>query len=217
MRDVPYRLALTLNMLLDAPSLFERLHRLEWYGSLLQEWVDGLALMPGDHVAEIGCGPGLLVRSLADRGTVVTGIDRSAAMVRRARHNNAGLANAHIEQGSLPDLPGAAGRFDVVLAASLLNVVPDPAAAMQGMVRLLRPGGVLSVLVPLPDHAQAGALAESWGLTGMSRAALRQWASLSRKMPQAQLLELFGMAGLQQVTTRRALGGTVALVTGRCP
>lgn len=217
MRDLPYRLGLTLRMMMDAPGLFEMLHQLDWYSGMLQDWVDGLALTTADHVADIGCGPGLLVRTLAERGVLVTGIDRSPAMLRRAQRNLANLPNARIEQGSLPNLPGPSERFDVILAASVLNVVPDPLASLRGMVRLLRPGGIVSVLVPLPNHAQAGALADRWHLRGWSRAALRHWASLSRKMPEAQILGLYRLAGLEQVTLRRVLGGTVALVSGHRP
>lgn len=72
-------------LLANAPALFARLYRFEWYGGTLRRWVDQLELPDGASILEIGCGLGKLTHDLAKRGYRVTGVDRSPSMIRRAR------------------------------------------------------------------------------------------------------------------------------------
>ncbi|MDY6818757.1 MAG: methyltransferase domain-containing protein [Halobacteriales archaeon] len=54
------------------------------------DWlIDALNLSPGDRVLDLGCGPGLYCKRLADRGLEVTGVDISATAVERATHRAA--------------------------------------------------------------------------------------------------------------------------------
>src|SRR2546425_10052948 len=48
-------------------------------------WIDELALVPGSHVLEVGCGAGFLSVELAQRGLRVHAIDSAQAMVEVAR------------------------------------------------------------------------------------------------------------------------------------
>jgi ubiquinone/menaquinone biosynthesis C-methylase UbiE len=72
--------------------------RLEWA-------VSRLALQPDHHVLELGCGHGVAAGLVCDRlrSGHVTAVDRSAAMIDRARRRNA----HHVEAGTL-DLAVAA-------------------------------------------------------------------------------------------------------------
>ncbi len=108
-------------------------------------------LEPGARVVDIGGGTGGFAVRLAQQGHAVTVVDPSpdalAALGRRA--DEAGVADLVTGvQGDLTDLgttPG--GSADVVLCHGVLEVVPDPGAALRTIADALRPGGLLSLLV----------------------------------------------------------------------
>jgi SAM-dependent methyltransferase len=118
-----------------------------------------LPLLPGRglRVADLGCGTGTLSRLLAEEGAhVVTGVDLSPEMIRRAGEKNAGTMPRPqfvVADAAEPPLPASA--FDVVLSRHVLWAMPDPAAALQRWIDLLVPGGVL-ILVEGRWHTGAG-------------------------------------------------------------
>lgn len=106
-------------------------------------------LEPGARVVDIGGGTGGFAVRLAQQGHAVTVVDPSpdalAALGRRA--DEAGVADLVTGvQGDLTDLD-IAGGADVVLCHGVLEVVPDPAAALRTIAGVLGEGGLLSLLV----------------------------------------------------------------------
>jgi ubiquinone/menaquinone biosynthesis C-methylase UbiE len=99
---------------------------------------------PGAAVVDLGCGTGSLAVLLASAGHDVRGLDFSGQMVEAARAK-ATAAELAIEfvQGDAAHPPYPEGSFDVVMARHVLWALPDPAAAVDKWVRLLRPDGVL--------------------------------------------------------------------------
>jgi ubiquinone/menaquinone biosynthesis C-methylase UbiE len=95
----------------------------------------------GMHILDLGTGIGAMAAELAKRypGTQITGLDRSEAQlaVARARHPVATYV-----QGDATAMPFADGTFDRVHASWLLEHVPDPAAVVREVRRVLRRGGV---------------------------------------------------------------------------
>lgn len=212
-----YRAELTLLAVSNAPALFRHLYGLPWYGGLLRQWAgDSLAAATGTvrDLCEIGCGPGDLLHDLVQPSQQATGLDASAAMLRAARPHPL----VRFQSGRLPDLPLADGSQDVVLAASVLNCVPDPLASLAGMVCITRIGGVVSVLVPTGPRASVGDLlrdAGTLGLAGRSAAALVHWLRMARGIDPAEAARWFTAAGLQQVTITPYLKGRVSGIRGR--
>lgn len=106
--------------------------------------MDELDPAPGQHVADVGCGPGLTTLELARRvgpDGSATGVDVSARMVEAAtaRAAAAGVANARFETGD----PGAGpiGSFDGVFSRFGVMFFDDPSAAFTNIARSIRPGG----------------------------------------------------------------------------
>ncbi|OIJ64179.1 class I SAM-dependent methyltransferase [Streptomyces mangrovisoli] len=108
--------------------------RAAWAGRL-REW---LPERPAD-VLDLGCGTGSLSLLAAEAGHRVTGIDRSPAMVERARAKLAGR-DAVFLTGDAAAPPVGEQRFDVVLVRHVLWALPDPARALRHWHGLLRPG-----------------------------------------------------------------------------
>jgi ubiquinone/menaquinone biosynthesis C-methylase UbiE len=79
-------------------------------------------------------------------------------MVAKARTNasDAALANVEFREGLLEALPIETGWADVVISNGVLNLVPDKAAAIAEMYRVLRPGGRLQAAdIVLARHVSA--------------------------------------------------------------
>lgn len=130
--------------------------------ALAREWL-GLPRNPDAAVLDVACGPGNVSRALATglspRGLVV-GIDASASMLERAAREPAERI-AYV-RGDAADLPFRAGCFDAVCCFGALYLFADPWAALDGMARVLRPGGRIVFLTsrwpqtpPVALHAGA--------------------------------------------------------------
>ncbi|MFI5783320.1 methyltransferase domain-containing protein [Nocardia sp. NPDC051570] len=106
-------------------------------------------------VLDVGGGNGLDALQLAGQGHQVTIVDPSQASLDEAATLAASHGCAERIQTCLADIEAlpdvAAGdSFDLVMAHNVLQYVPDQAEALAATVRVLAPGGVLSVLVPNP-------------------------------------------------------------------
>jgi len=119
----------------------------------LTDWMlERLAAQPGQTLLELGAGTGetgLLAARLVDPGGRVILTDRSTAMLAAAerRAQELGLSNVELRALDMEaiDLPEAAA--DGVLCRLALMLVPDTAAALAGIRRVLRPGGRLIATV----------------------------------------------------------------------
>ena len=101
-------------------------------------------------VLDIGGGTGGLAVRIGALGHRVTVVDPSpdalAALDRRAREHDVEVTGRQGDLSSLFDVVGPACA-DVVLCHGVLEVVDDPVAALASLGRVVRPGGVLSLLV----------------------------------------------------------------------
>ena len=112
----------------------------------------------GLDIVDAGGGTGGFAVPLAAAGHRVTVVDPSpdslAALQRRAAERGLGDRVVGL-QGDLADLGAlvALASTDLVLCHSVLEVVEDPALALQAAASVLRPGGRLSLLVANRDAA----------------------------------------------------------------
>lgn len=126
------------------------------WASLRQILRDGQGSHPGaPRVLDCGGGSGSLAVPLAAHGAVVTVVDVSidalATLMRRAAE--AGVSDrvtaVQGEAESLAEL-APADAFDLVLAHDVLEDVGNPVLVLRQIAGVLRPGGVLSVVVANP-------------------------------------------------------------------
>ena len=118
---------------------------------------------PGDRLLDLGCGAGRHAFEALRHGAKVVACDADEGELRTV----ASIAAAMDETGEAPPpaqaaavggdataMPFGDGFFDRVIAAEVLEHIPDDQAALHEIARVLRPGGLLAVTVPawLPER-----------------------------------------------------------------
>ncbi|KAK3367575.1 S-adenosyl-L-methionine-dependent methyltransferase [Podospora didyma] len=109
--------------------------------------LERLAVTPGCHVLDVGCGPGNLTAHIADlageSGSVV-GIDPSLERIALAQEKS--RPNLAFHEGIAEDLSCfRSDTFDIVFVNSTLHWVQDQPTAMKEFARVLKPGGRLGI------------------------------------------------------------------------
>jgi ubiquinone/menaquinone biosynthesis C-methylase UbiE len=104
------------------------------------------ALKPaiGEHVLDIGSGPGLLAYEIAAAiGPMghLSGIDASGAMVAMAAKRCACQSWAEFRTADAAKLPYPDHSFEAAVSTQVYEYVPDVPAALRELHRVLRPGG----------------------------------------------------------------------------
>ena len=120
-------------------------------------WARALGhLLPPLRVADLGCGEGYLTLETSRWAAKVYAIDRSKAVLDRAR----GLAerrkvtNVVWKKGDLEKLPLPDESVDVALLSQALHHAEDPARALREAVRIVVPGGRV-LLLDLREHDES--------------------------------------------------------------
>ncbi len=123
--------------------------------SSLQHPIEWLNIPQGGIALDVGSGPGSVTASLARAAGpdgLALGVDISEPMLARAVRAQAGpqvgFLRANAQQLPLRDQTVAA-----VVSIAVLQLIPDPTAALSEIARVLRPGGRVAVMVPIARSA----------------------------------------------------------------
>lgn len=119
-----------------------------WSRLVAPIFVDWLAIGPGRHWLDVGCGTGALSATVLDQANPasVVGIDPSADFVAHARQRVTD-PRASFAVGDAQAIPLDARTVDLVVAGLVLNFVPDPALGLAEMVRVAVPGATVAAYV----------------------------------------------------------------------
>ncbi|HEY8153465.1 MAG TPA: class I SAM-dependent methyltransferase [Myxococcota bacterium] len=111
-------------------------------------WIERFASpLAKQRVLDCGCGAGEYVRALLARGADAYGVEFDEAKLAGAAARGADLAE-RLSVGDLEALAFPDASFDAALLNEVLEHVPDDAAALAEVARVLRPGGRLILLSP---------------------------------------------------------------------
>ena len=173
-------------------------------------WARALGmLLPPYDVADLGCGEGYLTIEAARWARRVVAVDRSAAVLERARAlaKRRRIANVVWKQGELEKLPLKDGSVDVALLSQALHHAGRPEKAIAEAVRITRPGGRVLIL-DLREHQ------EEWVRSKLGDRALGFRDTALRDM-----LVVSGLQDIEVAVGARKSGDpfTVLIASGRRP
>jgi ubiquinone/menaquinone biosynthesis C-methylase UbiE len=119
--------------------------------------LDLFGIEPGQHVLDMGCGGGRHAFAVLRRGARVVAFDASRDELDGVRTMAAAMAAAGevpaggellCVEGDALALPFDDASFDRIIAAEVLEHIPDDRGAIAELVRVLAPGGRIAVTVP---------------------------------------------------------------------
>jgi SAM-dependent methyltransferase len=127
-------------------------------------------LVEGERVLDLGSGAGtdsLIAAQMVGPSGHVTGVDMTAAMVKKARRAAAELGTGNVEfvEGEIESLPFADESFDVVISNGVIDLVPDKDAVYAEVFRVLAPGGrvqIADVTIQNPVSAEGRRNIDLW-------------------------------------------------------
>lgn len=127
-----------------------------WLHSPVNELLQVFRVRPGDTVLELGPGPGYF--SIEASGVVgpsgrvlCIDIQRGMISVLAQRLREAPAPNAHALVGDATSIPLADGSVDAAFLVTVLGEIQDRPGALIELRRVLKPGGVLSVMEGMND------------------------------------------------------------------
>ena len=131
----------------DAARIYEDFYR----PALFEQWpplvIEAARIQIGHRVLDVACGTGVLTRAVAKRvGSegLAVGIDNNAGMLDVAREK---APEIEWQQASAEALPLEDDSFDCVVSQFGLMYFEDRQCTLQEMMRVLRPGGNLAIVV----------------------------------------------------------------------
>ena len=129
-------------------------------------------LRPGLRVLDFGCGPGTISVGLA--GAVspgeLHGVDMEESQIDLARSvaGAGGQDNATFHVGDVTALPFEDNFFDVAHCHNVLMHIPDTAAALAEVKRVMKPGGVIGCRELISEssftHPDFGVIRKAWDM-----------------------------------------------------
>ena len=144
-----------------------------------------------DDSLDVACGAGVVACHFASVVRSATGIDITPAMIEkaRARQQEARLANVQWNLGDVKSLPYPDASFSIVTARYAFHHMPEPGLVLREMVRVCRPGGVVTVcdICVSEDPRKAGRFNELEKLNDPTHV---------RGLPLSEHISLFDKAGL---------------------
>jgi 2-polyprenyl-6-hydroxyphenyl methylase / 3-demethylubiquinone-9 3-methyltransferase len=186
----------------DPDGEFRPLHELN---PARLDYIDARAGLAGRRVLDVGCGGGLLAESMARRGARVTGIDLApgALEVARLHAMESGITVDYRLIATETLAESERGAYDLVTCLEMLEHVPEPAAILAAICRLVRPGGdVICSTINRNLKSFALAIVGAEYVLGLLPKGTHQYARLIRPSELARWareagLETLDLAGLE--------------------
>jgi ubiquinone/menaquinone biosynthesis C-methylase UbiE/peptidoglycan/xylan/chitin deacetylase (PgdA/CDA1 family) len=113
-----------------------------------QRVYDLLNDLKGEKVLDIGCGPGVMVDHMVDKGFEFYGVDISEEMIRQARERFGHIRSAQFSTGRIEKLEFPDSFFDAVICMGVVEYIEDDGKAVREMARVLKPGGYAIITLP---------------------------------------------------------------------
>jgi ubiquinone/menaquinone biosynthesis C-methylase UbiE len=144
-----------------------------------------------ERALDVACGPATLARIFAPHVRSISGLDLTPAMLERARKEAAAgnLSNFSLIRGNVLQVPFGSDTFDLVVTSYSIHHLPDAAAAIGEVARILKRGGKFGLLDIIVSEDQAKAKA-------YNDIEIARDASHTRALPVSEFERLLASSGL---------------------
>jgi arsenite methyltransferase len=172
----------------------------------------------GDVVLDIGCGAGtdlFIAAALAGQAGRAIGLDMTPAMRTKCMINakETGADNVEVLDGNAERIPLPDASVDVVTSNGVINLVPDKAAAIREIHRVLRPGGhaqIADIVVRSEPSAECRSQPQLWAECIVGATTREQYVDMFlhagfATVEQLDTLDYFSASSSE--STRRTAGG----------
>ncbi len=106
------------------------------------------------RVLEVGCGPGSITKVLAQQENCqITGLELDLEAIKKVTPYCVEVMQADLNSSDWPNLVNDKEKFDVIVAADVLEHLYDPWKALQRMVPFINANGYLVISLPHVGHA----------------------------------------------------------------
>jgi ubiquinone/menaquinone biosynthesis C-methylase UbiE len=122
-----------------------------FFQKVLREYLDAMDIDSAGTVLDMGCGTGVAARTIARRASFsgrVTGINLSPYLVEAAKRlaDEEGLGGrVEFRSGDTRELDIPDGRFDAVVAHTLVSHVQEALTVIKEAGRVVKPGGLIAI------------------------------------------------------------------------
>jgi SAM-dependent methyltransferase len=163
---------------------------------LAPQLADLAGVAAGQHVLDVGCGPGALTGELLTRlgDANVSAVDPSEPFVAAARERYPGI---RVQRAAAEELPFGDQTFDAALEQLVVHFMADPVAGLREMARVTREQGVVAACVW--DHADGhGPISAFWEAAHELDPDVEDESQLAGAR-EGHLAELLHAAGLREI------------------
>lgn len=183
-------------------KLIERLEsraQVNTFSSLFYKYVDRLEIPESARILEVGCGTGVVLRSLAKKSGFSgkgVGVDHCESFIEAARRyavqeNVEGYLEFNI--GDAHKLDFNDGEFDIVICHTVISHVTEPVKILEEMSRVTKKGGTIAIFdgdyasltYAFPDHSFGQKMDTALATTTFNNPRIMR--DLPRLLPQFEL------------------------------
>jgi len=179
-----------------APASYDRFMGV-YSVQLAPQLADFAGVRSGQHVLDVGCGPGALTSELVARlgADNVSAVDPSESFVAAIGERFPGT---DVQRAPAEELPFADGTFDAALAQLVVHFMSDPVAGLREMRRVTRDGGAVAACVWDLPGGRAPMLSVFWQAARQLDPGIEGEAGRPGTRA-GHLAELFEEAGLSEI------------------
>lgn len=209
-----YSAQIKMLLALSPPTLFHKISQLEWYKGALQRWINDRLHGSPLRALDVGCATGYLTEYMNQKGHDVSGVDLSKNMIKKALKRASSL---DFLVADARNLPFENERFDLISAASVINITPNPPEITRELFRVCKVGGWATFLFPVEGFTDEDLLKtkRKLNLSGFSEAALIAWHKAAPKKSVHEIKEILKNAGFSPCETKGFLHGMLASVSAQ--
>lgn len=198
-------------MQLFPSKLFEMVSKVDWYQAMLEKWVDSLLLSHPKAILEAGCATGYVCHYIHTCGYDAIGIDASPSMILEAKKN---FHHHDFRVENALKTSFKSHSFDLVMSASLINIVDAPEDLIYESARLCKMSGCVSYLFPVDTISahQIDAFIKTHSFSNFSKAVLKFWLTFGRKLSINDVLDILDDNGFGYYQIDNFLDGMVVAI-----